>query len=311
MIELEKKISVEPSIQRQILPFRFHIPMDLFLNLIKAKQTLLLVYTSIFSFFISSWGSNFNWISFTLLFFGIFFAISGATLLNMFIDQDIDAVMERTMKRPLPTKQVQPRMVLTYGLAFSIIGSYLVSFINFLTMTVVFLGVFINVIVYSMLLKRKTKYSIIFGGIAGGLPAMAGRVAVINAIDPIAILLALFVVTWVPVHILTLAALPKNIVGYRKANVPMWPVVSPLEQNNRVIALSAVFSALIIIMLSFELQLTLISQIPLILLSIFLIFLSVTNLISPTSDRTFKIFKFASMFMIIAFLAIFIGIIAG
>ncbi|MHA1990366.1 MAG: protoheme IX farnesyltransferase [Candidatus Hodarchaeales archaeon] len=310
MFGSNKTSSIKSSIESKISPFKYYIPVQLFLSLIKAKQTLLLVYTSLFSFIISIWGNSFLWADFFILTLSIFFAVSGATLLNMFIDQDIDALMDRTKKRPLPTKLVDQNTVLTYGVAFNLGGIYLASLINFTTAIIIFLGIFINVMVYSILLKRKTKYSIIFGGIAGGLPAMAGRVAVTNEIDLIAILLALFVVAWVPVHILTLAALPKNLIGYKRANIPMWPVVAPLEQNNRVIALGAIISALVIIWLSLELQLTIIGFIPLLLFSLFLIFLSSINLIEPTDSRTFKIFKFASMFMVIAFLGIFVGIIS-
>ncbi|MHA2032780.1 MAG: heme o synthase [Candidatus Kariarchaeaceae archaeon] len=308
MFESEKLSSMKSSMKTKVHPIKYYIPFQLFLNLIKAKQTLLLVYTAIFSFLISIWGSTFLWADFLILSLSIFLSVSGATLLNMFIDRDIDALMERTKDRPLPTQTVEPRTVLTYGLGCGILGIYLVSLINFLTAIIVFLGVFINVFVYSTLLKRKTKYSIVFGGIAGGLPAMAGRIAVTNEIDLVAVLLALFVVAWVPVHILTLAALPKNLSGYRKANVPMWPVVAPLEQNNRVIALGALISALVIIWLSIELHLSIIGFIPLLIFSLFLTYLSLFNLIDPTDSRTFKIFKFASMFMVIAFLGIFFGI---
>ncbi|MHA1829878.1 MAG: UbiA family prenyltransferase, partial [Candidatus Heimdallarchaeaceae archaeon] len=62
-------------------------------------------------------------------------------------------------------------------------------FLNLITMSVVFIGFFFDVVIYSMWLKRRTKYSIIFGGIAGGLPAIAGRVAVTNSIDIISLLI--------------------------------------------------------------------------------------------------------------------------
>ncbi|MHA1983467.1 MAG: protoheme IX farnesyltransferase [Candidatus Hodarchaeales archaeon] len=309
MFESEKISSFKSTLASKISPIKYYIPFQLFLNLIKAKQTLLLAYTSLFSFVISIWGNPFLWVDFFILTLSIFFAVSGATLLNMFIDQDIDALMDRTKSRPLPTKLVEQNTVLTYGVAFNLGGVYLASLINFTTAIIIFLGIFINVMVYSILLKRKTKYSIIFGGIAGGLPAMAGRVAVTNEIDFVAILLALFVVAWVPVHILTLAALPKNLIGYKRANVPMWPVVAPLDQNNRIIAMGAIISASVIIWLSLELQLSIIGFIPLLLFSLFLIFLSSINLVDPTDSRTYQIFKFASMFMVIAFLGIFVGII--
>ena len=288
------------------------IPFNHLMSLIKVKQSLLLVYTSVFSFLISSYyDMSYYFQNLILLIIAIFFSVSGATMFNMYIDRDIDAIMERTKNRPLPLKKVDKNLVMIYGVIFCIIGIFFASFINLLTTILVILGITTNVVIYSLLLKRKTRFSIIFGGIAGGLPAMIGRVAVINSIDILTLLLGLFVLSWIPVHILTLAALPKNLMGYRMANVPMWPVISSIEQNNRVVALSAIISSVVILIIALEFHLSLLHLIPLILFSFLLIFLSCINLINPSSRRTFKIFKLASLYMIIAFLALFIGLITS
>ncbi|MFX1286322.1 MAG: heme o synthase [Promethearchaeota archaeon] len=279
-------------------------------ELIKSKQTFLLLYTAIFAHLITAWGASFNLLSFIWFVVGLFFAISGSTLLNMYVDRNIDALMERTRDRPLPSRRVPPSTVLKHGILFTAAGTLVVGiFVNFLTMVVVFLGFFFDVVVYSLLLKRRTRLSIIFGGVAGGLPAVAGRAAVIGIIDLTAILMGLFVLCWIPLHILTLALIPKNLEGYKNAGVPMWPVVSSQTQTIRVVTLSAILSASIIVLAGISLEINLLALLPLILFCLFILFQAFTNLRKPSHERTFKIFKLASIFMAFAFLWLFVGVV--
>ncbi|MHA2220189.1 MAG: UbiA family prenyltransferase, partial [Candidatus Hodarchaeales archaeon] len=171
----------------------------------------------------------------------------------------------------------------------------------------VFLGAFFDVVVYSILLKRRTRYSIIFGGIAGGLPALAGQTAVTGDINLSGILMALFVLCWIPLHILTLALLPKNLEGYRNAEVPMWPVVNQ-NQSVKVITLSAILSVWLIAITGIILGIHLFILVPLFVFMFHIFRESIINLRTPTQKRTFKIFKMASMLMALAFLWLFIGV---
>jgi len=287
-----------------------HLSFSLYGELIKSKQTFLLVYTTIFAYLISAWTTT-GIILIQLLWVtvGVFFAISGSTLLNMVIDRDIDAIMERTKDRPIPSGRIPVSTTLKHGFFFVLAGILSIGvFINIVTMVVVFLGFFFNVVVYSIWLKRRTKYSIIFGGIAGGLPAIAGRAAVIGTIDIVSITMAMFVLCWIPLHILTLALIPKNLKGYKDAKVPMWPVVSSKEQTIRVISISAILSASTIILTGAFLDIYLQLLVPLIVFSSYIILQSLANLKQPSDQRTFKLFKLASMFMVITFLWLFISI---
>lgn len=277
-------------------------------NLIKFKQTSLLVFTGIIAYLISSWQTNTPVLYFLIFIVGIFFAVSGSTLLNMYFDRDIDALMGRTMFRPLPTGTIKESTVLIYGILMSIAGILIVSFDNILTAVVVFLGVVIDSFIYSVLLKRRTKYSILFGGIAGGLPAIAGRVAFTNNLDLVAILLGLLIIAWVPIHILTLALIPKNLEGYKNAHIPMWPVVSSTEETCRIIALSAIASTLSYLLCVVFLGDNLLICLPIIVFGICLIGISFVNLIRPKPDLAFKTFKMASIFLFGAFFSLFFGI---
>ncbi|MFX1508260.1 MAG: heme o synthase [Promethearchaeota archaeon] len=285
------------------------LTLSLYGELIKSKQTFLLIYTAVFAYLISSWGTNIIFHQFLLFIVGLFFAVSGSTLLNMYIDRDIDALMERTKGRPLPSKRIPPSTVLKHGILFTTAGTLLIGiFIDLMTMLVVFLGFFFDVVVYSLLLKRRTRLSIIFGGIAGGLPAIAGRTAITGYVDFAAILMGLFVICWIPLHILTLALIPKNLEGYRNANIPMWPVVTNQTQTMRVITFSALLCALSIVLTGVALQVRIIPMLPLLGFSAYILYKSLINLKNPSNETTFRIFKLASIYMAFAFLWLFIGV---
>jgi len=281
----------------------------MYLDLIKARQTLLLLFTAIFSYLISIDFSAINWLDLILFSIFMFMAISGATMLNMYVDHDIDKIMERTKCRPIPSGDISKEVVLLNGIIVSVLGLiFAFIFLDWLTAFVIFLGVFFDYVIYSLLFKRRTKYSIIFGGISGGLPAMAGRVLAIQKIDVIGILLLLFILTWIPIHILTLAMLPKNLKGYKDAGVPMWPVVSSLEETMRVIAGSAFLNLVFLFLIAHNLGTNLIIRAIITACCLFIIYLVIKNLIKPSEKLTFIIFKVASMFMVLGFILTYIGI---
>ncbi|MHA1246375.1 MAG: protoheme IX farnesyltransferase [Candidatus Thorarchaeota archaeon] len=284
--------------------------LALYGELIKSKQTALLVYTTGFTYLISAWQTGLDPVLAVTLMLSLFLAVSGSTLLNMYIDRDIDAVMVRTKNRPLPSGKIDPMKVLGHGMVWVTAG-ILVSgiFTNQVTMLIVALGFILDDVVYSVWLKRKTPASILFGGIAGGMPALAGRTAVVGTVDIVGILVALFVIAWIPLHILTLALLPDNLEGYRKAGVPMWPVVRGERETMVVITISAVVSAFVVVVTGMTMGLHQVAMLPLVILSIVIAVRAAINLRTPTHKRTFWIFKMASMYMAFAFLWLFVGLV--
>jgi len=285
-------------------PYRL---IPLYGDLIKVKQTFLLVFSGIFAWLISIWPnpalSSFFW-----LLLSLFLSVSGSTLLNMYIDRDIDSIMSRTSHRALPSGKLSPRSVLVSGLLLSLAGIILAGmYINITTMVVIFMGLFFDVVVYSIVLKRRTRFSIIFGGISGGLPVMAGCTAVTGSVTVLSVLMTFFVLCWIPMHILTLAMIPENLENYRKAGVPMWPVVRSQEETIIVITVSAVLSTIIIAAIGQVMGFSHSIMIPVYLLSIFMISLSWINIRKPDLDSIFLLFKVASIFMAFAFIWLFIA----
>jgi protoheme IX farnesyltransferase len=286
--------------------------LTLFIELIKAKQTILLVYTGVLSYLIAaaSLTMEINWFNLLHLAISLYLAVSGTTVLNMYIDRDIDAIMERTKDRPLPSGKVTASTVLVTGTILTVVGIFLAFLtLNWLSALIIFLGFFFDVVVYSILLKRRTKWSIIFGGIAGGLPAWASRVAITGSLDWIGFLLLVFILAWIPVHILTIALIPKNYEGYKKANIPMWPIVSSKAQTMRVIAIGAFLSSFALYEVMQVLNANGIIRIIWAVCCVFLLILSIKNLIKPSNKQTFLIFKIASLFMLLGFLLVLLGVI--
>lgn len=278
-------------------------------ELIKWKQTLLLVYTAVFAYLISAISTSFKWVDLIFLFVSMFFAISGTTILNMYYDVDIDKKMERTKDRPIPSGKIPLQTALINGIIITAIGViFAFIFLDWLPALLVFLGFFFDFVIYTIWLKRRTKLSIFFGGIAGGLPAMAGRVLAFGGIDHIAFYFLLFILTWIPVHILTLAMFPQNLKGYREANVPMWPAVSSEKETMRVIAGSTFLNAVTIFLIACFINTNLVIRILIGLVSLSLGVLVIEDIVSPSQKKTFRIFKLASIFMILGFLLLYIGV---
>ncbi len=298
----------DDNVQQRIDLGGVFIPFELYGELIKGKQTFLLMFTALFTYLISGYPNKYDLGNAFTLIFGLFFAIAGSTLLNMYIDRDIDQIMERTKDRALPSGRISPKSVLWHGIVFSVFGVIVTMFVNRLTGLVVFGGLFFDVVVYSILLKRKTKWSIIFGGISGGMPALAGRTAVINQVDIVGILFLLFILLWIPMHILTLATLPKNLKGYSEAGVPMWPVEAGVDETRTVITISAFIDGLIIFATGYFININIIAQIPTIIMALVMIYLAIKNFREPNHENTFVLFKFASIFMMLVYMWLFVAL---
>jgi protoheme IX farnesyltransferase len=174
----------------------------------------------------------------------LFLAIGGSTILNMWYDHDIDAKMERTHKRPSAAGSLSQDEVLRLGLLLAAAGVGGAVFMRPLYGMVVFAGLFFDLFVYTLWLKRRTCWSIVWGGIAGAMPILSGRMLAIGHVDFIGLLLALSVLLWIPTHILTFSLKYQD--DYRRAGVPTFPSTYDEATTRAVIALSAVLAAVAI-----------------------------------------------------------------
>ena len=159
---------------------------------------------------------------------------AGADTLTSYNDRDIDAIMDRTRERPIPSGRISPKNAFIFGLILVTISLIFAWFINIWAFIFMSAGLFDNIIVYSKWLKRKSQTNIILGGFSGGAPALIGYLAVTTQNIEVGLVMAGIVFFWIPTHIWSLALHVKN--DYTKAGVPMLPAVSSEKRSVRVIA---------------------------------------------------------------------------
>lgn len=156
--------------------------------------------------------------------------------INMWYDRDIDAIMRRTRGRPIPAGRIDPNAALGYGVTLAI-GSVLVMglAVNPVAAGVLALSIAFYVFVYTIWLKRRTPQNIVIGGAAGAFPPLIGWAAVTGTVDLIPLVLFAIIFIWTPPHFWSLALFANE--DYRRAGVPMLPVVAGAKETRRQIVL--------------------------------------------------------------------------
>ena len=148
---------------------------------------------------------------------------SGA--LNMWYDADIDALMSRTVNRPVPRGRVTPGEALAFGLTLSFFSVMTLGIlVNWVAGGLLAFTIFFYAVIYTMWLKRWTAQNIVIGGAAGALPPVVAWAAVTGSLSPEPIFLFLIIFLWTPPHFWALALFRTD--DYARANVPMLPVVA-------------------------------------------------------------------------------------
>jgi heme o synthase len=159
-----------------------------------------------------------------------------AGALNMWFDADIDTVMARTARRPIPSGRVTPGEALAFGMTLAI-GSVVVLalLVDWLAAALLAFTIFFYIVIYTMWLKRATPQNIVIGGAAGAFPPMIGWAAATGSIGVEPVLLFLLVFFWTPPHFWALSL--NRTEDYARARVPMLPVVAGAQETRRQILL--------------------------------------------------------------------------
>jgi heme o synthase len=236
-----------------------------------------------------------------LLLGGIAAGSAAADTITGYNDRDIDAIMDRTKDRPIPSGRISPKNALIFGLiltAIALIFSWLINLWAFLLMM---FGLFDNIIIYSKWLKRRSQSNIILGGFSGGVPALIGYVAVTTQNIEIGLVMAGLVFLWIPTHIWSLALHVRK--DYQKAKVPMLPVVSEEKRAVRIIAITTLIMVLFSILPFFFNQFGHIYLITATIFGAIMLGLSLWLLIKPTETASWTVFKFSSPYLTAVFIA--------
>jgi protoheme IX farnesyltransferase len=175
-------------------------------------------------------------------------AAGSANAINCYLDRDIDELMVRTRRRPLPAHQVDPERAVVFGLVLGAISfAVLTFFVNLLAAFLALLAIAFYVVVYTIVMKRTTPQNIVIGGAAGALPPVIGWAAVTGNIGVPALLLFALVFYWTPPHFWALSLRIRK--DYAAAGVPMLPVVRGIPETTRQIGLYTILMVAISLVL--------------------------------------------------------------
>jgi protoheme IX farnesyltransferase len=173
---------------------------------------------------------------------------AGANTLNCYLDRDIDGLMRRTSRRPLPRHQIEPESALIFGIGLGLAGFlWLAAFTNLLAAALATAALLFYVLVYTLWLKRISSQNIVIGGAAGAVPALVGFAAVTGRIGLAAWILFAVVFYWTPPHFWALALRYRD--DYQTAAVPMLPVTNGITSTTRQMVLYAGLTAITSVLL--------------------------------------------------------------
>ncbi len=270
-----------------------------YVELTKPRIILLLLLVAASSYVVSAPSAFSPTVLATLLGAGALTS-AGSSALNHYLDRDIDVRMARTRRRPLPTGRLQPHRALLFGIAL-VSGGVLLSIpINLLTSAFILLGVVVYVGVYTVVLKRRTRWNIVIGGFAGSCPALAGSAAAVGGVTLPGLLLALLVFLWTPGHFWALGL--RNRDDYVQAEIPMLPAVVPTKAAAKSIVASTALLTLYLPLFYAMNVVTIPSLV--IVLAAGVVLLYLTTGVLRDSKAAWSSFKFSGLFLTVTLLVV-------
>ena len=202
-----------------------------YVRLTKPRIIYLLLITTVPSIVLAKRGLPSPWLVVATLAGGAI-AAGGANAINQYLDRDIDEVMRRTRRRPLPAHLIRPRRALAFGLFLGVVAFVVLwRTVNLLSASLAIAALAFYVLVYTMWLKRTSPQNIVIGGAAGAVPVLVGWAAVTGRIGLPAIVMFVIVFLWTPPHFWALAMRYER--DYAAAGVPMLPVVAGWPATTR------------------------------------------------------------------------------
>jgi protoheme IX farnesyltransferase len=209
--------------------------MVTYVRLTKPRIILLLLVTTVPAMVLAARGMPSPWLVLATLAGGTI-AAGSANAINCYLDRDVDEVMRRTRRRPLPAHQVSPESALRFGYVLGAASFLFLSIaVNVLAASLALSAIAFYVFVYTLWLKRTTTQNIVIGGAAGAVPALVGWAAVTGSVGLPAWVLFAIVFVWTPPHFWALALRYRT--DYAAAGIPMLPVVRGEEETRRQILL--------------------------------------------------------------------------
>lgn len=286
--------------------------IKIYYEVTKPKIWYLLVFTAIGAAFTASniYHTPISPLTWGLVIGGVIAGSAAANTLTNYNDRDIDAIMERTKDRPIPSRRIYPaKKALHFGLILAAISLICAFAINTWAGIFMAFGLADNILVYSKLLKRRSRTNIVLGGFSGGAPAMIGYVAVTTTgLWDLGLVMAGLVFVWIPMHIWSLSLHFKE--DYNKVKVPMLTAVESEKTSVRVIAGTTLMMVLFSVFPFFITDSAgkhLFHEVYLysaIASGAIMVALSIWLLVKPSERASWTLFKFSSPYLAILFIAL-------
>jgi len=272
--------------------------IKLLLVMTKPTQLALLMWTMYGAYFIG--GGSLNLKTLLLLFLTGLGSAGGVTALNMYIESDIDKIMPRTSKRPLPSGALSQKEAIAGITLLILVGTIAAGLINKWVMLATLIGLYFDIIAYTEIAKRSTEWSLLFGSVAGSMPALGGWAAATGKISLPGVLLAGIVYVWQPLHVAFIHYYYYN--DYSRAGIP----TIPGELGTGTFALLAVFSVIMVPLILFIFIVFEKYGIITLIITIILVIKSLRKIklfsINPSREAAREMIKYASPLVGVVFL---------
>jgi heme o synthase len=234
---------------------------------------------------------------------GIALAAASAAAINHVLDRRIDAQMQRTRGRPLPTGTLSENQALTFAAALGTASMLVLGLlVNPLTAALTFFSLIGYAVIYTVWLKRATSQNIVIGGAAGAAPPVLGWTAVTGHIDPNALLLFLIIFAWTPPHFWALAIARRD--DYARAGIPMLPVTHGVAHTRLQVLLYTVLLTAVTLLPFLTRMSGLLYLCAAVVLNARFLYYATNLKLSERQDLPMKVFRFSVMYLMWLFAAL-------
>lgn len=231
---------------------------------------------------------------------GGYLCAGGAGAFNCYLDRDLDNLMNRTKRRPIPAGYITPRNALVFSILITILSVPILYAVSTLVAVLSMVAWLYYVLIYSIYLKRRTDQNVVIGGAAGAFPPLIGWAAITGGIDATAIAMFMIVFFWTPPHAYALMLIVKD--DYTRANVPMLPSVrSEKETVRQILIYGVVLLVVTIIPGIFDLFGTLYLVVAVSLGSLFVLFAAILYRSMEISSAS-RLYKYSTYYLAFLFL---------
>ena len=285
----------------EVVPAPVRERLAAYVALTKPRIIELLLITTVPAMIVAERGFPSVWLMLATLIGGTL-AAGGANAINCYLDRDIDGVMHRTRKRPLPAHKVSPSSALVFGATLGTAGFlFLWATVNLASAVLATSALLFYVFVYTAVLKRSTPQNIVIGGAAGAVPALVGWSAVTGTVDWPALIMFGIIFYWTPPHFWALAMRYER--EYERAGVPMMPVVYGRDETAKHIVLYTFLLLAMCLALFSVGRMGLIYLTAAVGLNAAFVWWAVKLWRDPTTRRAWGLFKYSIYYLAVLFVA--------